>query len=220
MRAREWLERFGPEQGPSEADVKELLASRGLAVPQSTVIAAGDLPASPAFNGPYAVKAVSAAILHKTEQRALLLDVPVHELDRAVGDLAGRYPGVPLLVERMVTGVSVEMIVGAVQDPDLGTAIMAGAGGVLAELYRDVAFRLVPCTERDVDRMLDELRLAPLLSGYRGMPADRDGLRAYIVGIAALVAELGDHVAEFDVNPLVFAEGRWIALDAKMVLRR
>ena len=61
-------------------------------------------------------------------------------------------------------------------DPNFGPAVMVGAGGVLTELYRDVAFRLAPCPPNEAVRMLQELTIAPVLKGFKGFGLDCHGL--------------------------------------------
>ena len=217
-RLERWLARFGVGPGPDESDVKELLSLWGLATPVSLVIRPGET-AVPQFDGPYAVKVVSPRILHKTEAGALRLNVAADRLRIVLDGLAAEFPDDAILVEEMVPELEIEMITGATRDSDLGLAIAVGAGGVLAEVYHDVTFRLIPCGRDEIDRMLDELRLAPLLSGYRGRAVDREGLCDYLVAFADLVARLGDRLVECDINPLCYSAGRWLALDAKMVIR-
>lgn len=228
-RVTSWLERFsdaGASQ-PTEADTKSLLAACGIAVPRS-VLLPGDAVFDSSLTGQsaamgapesWAVKVASPRVLHKTEAGAVRLDVAAGDLKGTVEELRGRFPGEAILLEEMVRDISVEMIAGALRDPDLGPALMIGAGGTLAELYRDVSFRLIPVSPGEVDEMMDELALAPLLQGYRGIAMDRDGLRETLLVLSLLVAKLGDRLAELDVNPLVYAAGRWVALDAKVVLR-
>ena len=217
--ASDWLSRFDAQRGPTEAEVKGLLRERGLPVPPSRFLSPGAPVRLPDFAGPYAVKVSSSGILHKTEAGAVRLNVEEGRLPRVVDELRERFPHEAILVEQMVRDVAVEMIAGATRDPDLGLALMVGAGGTLAELYRDVSFRLLPCRRDEIEAMLGELRLAPLLAGYRGVSVDRDGLLDWLVGFSSLMADLEDAVQECDVNPLCYAAGRWVALDAKMVLR-
>ena len=63
------------------------------------------------------------------------------------------------------------MLVGARRDPHLGPLLLFGAGGVLAELIRDVAVRTLPCAPEEVDEMVEATRAAALLRGVRGRPA-------------------------------------------------
>ncbi len=215
----QWVSRFDGQRPPNEADVKSLLSRHGLMVPVSQLVPAGEPPRAPDFDGPYAVKVVSASILHKTDAGGLRLNVEKGRLPRVMAELRERFPDESILVEQMVGDVTVEMIAGATRDPDLGPALMVGAGGTFTELSGDVSFRLIPCGREEIETMLGELRLAPLLAGYRGISVDRDGLVDWLVSFASLIAEVADAIEECDINPLAFAAGRWVALDAKMVLR-
>ncbi len=215
---RTWLARFSGPQRPDEVDTKDLLRSAGIVVPRSLVLELDDPFHPPEFSGPYAVKATSASLLHKTEAGALRLNVAAGDLPDVVSALRAALPGTRILIEEMVAGVAVELIAGAIRDPDFGPALMVGAGGTLAELYRDTTFRLVPSSATEIDGMMEELTLAPLLSGYRGIPVDRNALRQDLLTLSRIVHALGDQLQELDVNPLCFAGDRWVALDGKIVL--
>ena len=68
----------------------------------------------------------------------------------------------------MVSGI--ETIVGAQSDPLYGPMLLIGSGGILVELIRDAALRLLPVGARDIAAMIDGLKLSQLLAGYRGRP--------------------------------------------------
>ena len=203
--AADWIADLPDADGPSEADTKALLERYGIAVPRRLLLggAAGEgaagaggpcggggrpmrcggaaagstpRPITPPFGPPYAVKVASPRILHKTDAAALRLGVSAEELDEVVTDFADRFPGESVLIEEMVPGAEVEIIVGGLVDPDLGPAIMLGAGGIYTEIFDDVAFRLIPCTTEDIREMARELRSSPILQGYRGMQVDAEAL--------------------------------------------
>lgn len=247
--AADWIADLPDADGPSEADTKALLERYGIAVPRRLLLggAAGEgaagaggagaggraaggggagvagstpRPITPPFGPPYAVKVASPRILHKTDAAALRLGVSAEELDEVVTDLADRFPGESVLIEEMVPGAEVEIIVGGLVDPDLGPAIMLGAGGIYTEIFDDVAFRLIPCTTEDIREMARELRSSPILQGYRGMQVDAEALIEALTAVSRLVVDLGPRFAELDINPMVYAGGRWVALDAKLVLKR
>jgi acetate---CoA ligase (ADP-forming) len=69
----------------------------------------------------------------------------------------------------MVTD-GIEMVIGVTHDPSFGPLVLTGAGGTLVELLGDVSLRITPLTDVDVDNMLTQLKMAPLLTGYRGSP--------------------------------------------------
>lgn len=220
-----WLLQFSSGDGrqPTEADTKALLGAYGIAVPRSLLLSPENAPDPDSLHfatipAPWAVKVVSPRILHKTEAGAVRLGVTRENLGEILRDLRARFPEEDILVEEMIRDISVEMIAGALRDPDLGPSLMLGAGGTLAELYRDVTFRLVPASPGDIGEMMKELALSPLLRGYRGIVADREALRECLLALSGLAEAMGDRLAELDVNPLVYAGDRWIALDAKVVL--
>ncbi|TVQ18773.1 MAG: CoA-binding protein [Spirochaetaceae bacterium] len=224
--ASRWITELGATGAqPTEADAKELLRRYGLATPAGVVITPDTTRSAPVeptllhgVSAPYAVKVVSPRLLHKTEAGAVRLNVDTADLDGVLRSLWKVFPDDAILVESMERPATVELIAGAYVDPNLGPAVMVGAGGVIAELTDDVAFRLVPCSRTEIDAMIDELRIAPLLRGFRGIDVDRDALCDWVSALAQIIPDLGDRLAELDVNPLCYADGRWVALDAKIVL--
>lgn len=127
----------------------------------------------------------------------------------------GRIEGV-LVQEQIIGGV--EMLVGLTYDPHLGPAITIGAGGIHAEILRDVAVRPLPVDDQDIREMIASLRIAPLLAGARGRPAaDLDALVALALAVAGLGLAAGPKLAELDLNPVVALPDRAVAVDALVV---
>jgi acyl-CoA synthetase (NDP forming) len=109
-----------------------------------------------------------------------------------------------------------ELIVGAVRDPQFGALVMLGAGGILADLVDDKAFRLAPLTGEHADTMIAGLRLARLLDGYRGRPVvSRAAVSDVLVRVAALADDL-PAVAELDLNPLMCDSDGVMVVDARI----
>jgi acetate---CoA ligase (ADP-forming) len=174
---------------------------------------------------PVAVKV--AAAIHKADVGGLALDLrsgaavaeAIGSIERSLHqhDLAehsGRY-----LVQEMISD-GIEMVVGVTHDPSFGPIIVTGMGGTLVELLRDVAVRITPVTDQDVAEMLDGLRMAPLLRGYRGAaPADVPALTDLIHRVNAMVEDLPE-VAELDLNPVfVRPDGQGVvAVDVRLRL--
>jgi hypothetical protein len=107
----------------------------------------------------------------------------------------------------------------------LGTAILLGMGGVLAELFKDTTMRLLPpaggFTRDEALAMARELVTWPLLDGFRGRPkADVNALAAAIVAFSHMTAQLGERLMEAEINPLfVLPEGQGVlAADGVVVL--
>ncbi len=206
------------------ADAEAVLRAYGVARPRARLVASAAEAAATQqeWDIPVAVKV--AAAIHKTDVGALALDLAdpdavadavasmTTRLDEAgLGTHAGSW-----LVQEMVDGI--EMVVGVNHDPSFGPLILTGLGGTLVELMRDVAVRITPVTDRDVDEMLDGLRMRPLLDGYRGSePADVDALRDLLFRINAMVEDLPE-ITELDLNPVfVRPDGRGVvAVDVRL----
>ncbi|KGM30970.1 acetate--CoA ligase family protein, partial [Inquilinus limosus] len=85
----------------------------------------------------------------------------------------------------------------------------------------DAAFALPPFDAAEARRLIDRLRLRPLLDGARGAPAaDIDALAAAAARFSALAAALGDLVEAIDVNPILALPRGAVAVDALVVARR
>jgi acyl-CoA synthetase (NDP forming) len=124
-----------------------------------------------------------------------------------------------VLIEKMGAR-GVEMIVGAKNDPEWGPVVLAGFGGVTAEILQDVRLFTPDLSEAQIAAGLMELKSAAILAGYRGAPAlDVAALAAMIRRIAAvLLAE--PSIRELDLNPVILhpvGQGA-VALDALMLI--
>ncbi len=104
----------------------------------------------------------------------------------------------------MVRDAVAEAILGVSHQPPFGPTVLYGSGGIFAEVFEDVAFRVPPFTKRQARAMVEETRGARLLDGVRGRPAgDVDALVDAIMRLQRLALEVGDEIAELDVNPLM-----------------
>ena len=213
-----WLEDLKQPGRPDEFEAKRLLKRYRIDVPRGLRILPGEEPDTGSLEPPYVVKICSPGIGHKTEVKGVLSQVAGNALMEAVDFLGSRFPDQPVLIEEQIFFEGVECIVGALNDRQFGLAVMAGTGGILTELTRDVAFRLVPCSRDEVRRMLGELQIAPVFQEFRGLKQDGHQLAGIISRLGELAADLGSGFSSLDINPIVFSRGRWIALDAQIVL--
>lgn len=212
-----WLSSLATPGRPDEYEVKRLLCDYGIPCPKGVRIASDATVDLSGLQQPFAVKVCSPDVLHKTEQRAVLLKRTMENIDEAVADLRSRFPGEAVLIEEMIAFDAPEIIVGGLQDSVLGAALMVGAGGIMTELYKDVAFRLAPLPQEEVGRMLDELAIAPVFSNFRGFKHNKKELVAICSAVSRLLAMFGGACKQLDINPLVYnLEKGWHALDGLM----
>ncbi|MQA92457.1 MAG: hypothetical protein GEU90_19890 [Gemmatimonas sp.] len=190
-----------------------VLEQRLAGTPEEAVDAAAELGER------VALKAIAPGLLHKTEAGAVRLGLTPDDVAGAAREMDQRLraSGTPpsrFLIQRMARE-GVEMIVGVVHDPQFGPVVACGAGGVLAELIKDVSVRLTPLSARDAAEMVDELKTRPLLSGYRGGPArDESALLDAILRVSALVDDR-PQVQELDLNPILVHERGVTVVDAR-----
>lgn len=204
---------------------KMLLAAAGIAVPAGVEVADVDeVPAG--LTGPFAVKAVSTTLVHKTDAGGVRIGVDREQLAVVTAAIRASLSTVGhdcegFLVEQMAPKGE-EVVVGAVRTEGLGWAVMVGLGGVFVEVLEDVAFGVAPITRDQVAAMLAELRGLPLLQGARGRtPVSTDALVDVIVRLAGsggLLEALPAQVREIDLNPVIVSPTGAVAVDARFVL--
>jgi acetate---CoA ligase (ADP-forming) len=109
-----------------------------------------------------------------------------------------------------------EAIVGYRRDPMVGPLVLVGAGGTLAELYKDVAIALAPVSEAEALALLERVTGLAVVRGYRNLP--RGDVAALARAVAALSRLADTEVQEAEINPLIIKADGVVAVDARFVL--
>ncbi|PJG52037.1 6-carboxyhexanoate--CoA ligase [Bradyrhizobium forestalis] len=220
-----------PAGSLDEAQAKALFARFGIPIAAEKVVATASEAEQAArdFGGRVVLKILSREIAHKSdvggvavnltaETIADRLTVMAEEVEARTGRRLERF-----LVQEMISG-GVEIILGMHRDP-LGVAILLGMGGVAAELFKDTTMRLLPpeggLSLVEARAMARDLVTWPLLDGFRGRPkCDAEALAAAVVAFSRMVAQLGDRLAEAEINPVfVLPAGQGVkAADGLVVL--
>jgi len=209
-----------PRRGPlDEAQALLLLASLGIPVVEHAI--ARPPGYTHAIPYPVAAKALSAELPHKTEAGAVCLDIADRaEFDRGVRAMLERVPAArAVLVQKMESGLA-EAIVGYRDDPVVGPIVLVGAGGALAEIYKDYALRLAPVSEEEAAAMIAEVKGLAAVRGYRGLPrGDVRALAQAVAALSRLALTSGRSVAEAEINPLIVKREGAVAVDALVVMK-
>lgn len=208
----------------SEWDSKQKLAAQSaISLPDGVLLTRTDMlcpDALPAW--PVVAKLQSAQLLHKSEAGGIMLGLRSTEaLDQArdalfaTADRLG-IPAQGVLVESMI-GFDHELLLGLQRHSRFGPVLTIARGGVQAELDPDAITRLMPLTQEDIVTMLQSLRCARLLTGFRGRPG------VDLLGLARRIAGLCDwfmttDLAEIEINPLAIKGDQAWALDALMTV--
>ncbi len=214
----------------TEREAKAALALYGVPVVDETLVQTAEeaVAAAGALGYPVALKVESPDLLHKTEAGVVRLDLRDADAVRgAYADIMARAvaakpaPRVQGVLVQPMVPAGVELVVGARIDPLFGPLVVVGLGGVLVEVLADTALAPAPVSTAEARALLDRLRGARLLDGFRGGPAvARTRLAAVIAAVSRFAADHRDTIAELDVNPLIGAGELVVAVDALIVPRR
>ena len=192
----------------SEAEGKAILTAAGIPVPRGVAgVSLAELAdRAVALTPPYALKGLGFA--HKTESGAVRLGLSSLKGQAEMPGASG------YLVEEMVSDAVAEILLGLQRDPVYGVSLTIGMGGVTAELLADTVTLICPVTQTQVLDAMRQLRLWPLLDGYRGRAkADVGAVAEIAVKLAALMqADTG--FEEIEINPILVRQSGAVAVDA------
>jgi 3-hydroxypropionyl-CoA synthetase (ADP-forming) len=210
----------------TEESAKAILTAYGINVPPyalvSTTQEATDKAKQLGF--PLVAKIVSPDILHKTDVKGVKIGLKSEEeVGRAFDDMYGRlstkYHTKGVILERMVDP-GLEVIVGLQNDPQFGPVIMFGLGGINTEIFKDVTFRVLPITPKDIEEMVEGLRGKTMLKGFRGSePIEHATISDMLMKISKLGVDAAPYYESVDFNPVILYPHDYFVVDAKMLLR-
>lgn len=203
-----------------EHETKEILEGIGIKTTGFLVAGSEDeaLAMSDKIGFPVTLKIVSPDVVHKTDAGGVKLNLTgqddvrsaYHEILETF-----RYRRIKGVTIQKMAKPGIEAIIGVTRDPNFGPLIMFGLGGIFVEILRDVSFRILPITEKDALEMIEEIRGAAILKGYRGKAVDLDSLCGLLLKISQLVVE-NHEISELDLNPLFLYPDGYVVVDARM----
>ncbi len=204
-----------------EFEAKKWLKAMNLKVVREVAVKSSEeaLRAAKKVGYPVVLKGIVEGQVHKTESGMVNLGLQNSDQLKSAYRKMLRLKKRPqsFLVQPMLKG-DLELIAGVVRDLQFGPAVMLGLGGVQAEVYKDVAFRLAPLNQKEVFSMVSDLRGQALLKGYRGSkPVNMESLANWLIKLGWLALKF-EKIQEIDVNPLLIVEGEPVAVDATIVL--
>ena len=177
---------------------------------------------------PVVIKVVSPDISHKSDVGGVIMGIDssaalkkAHDtLMQRVKKNAPEAAITGVAVEKMVTDVDYELILGAKKDRDFGSVILFGMGGTMAEFIKDFSIGLPPLNQTLAKMLMQDTRVYKMLQGFRGKPAaDFEGIEEILVNFSNLIVDFPE-IAEIDINPLAISNGKASALDARIIIDR
>ena len=189
----------------------DLFTRLGVPVADWAIAEAPDYPHSIPY--PVAVKRLEA---HKTDRGGVLLGIRnQQDLQKKAATLDAKR----VLVQRMESGLA-ETLVGYRDDPVVGPIVVVGAGGVLAEVYRDAEVRMAPVSEGEAEEMIARVKGFAAIRGYRNLPrGDVAALAKAVAAVSRLALAKGRPVLEAEINPLLVKASGVVALDALVAFK-
>ncbi len=217
-----WRARLEAGGTLDEAESLALLADYGLTVPAHRLAESEDelRAAVETLGYPVALKTAASGVHHRSDVAGVHLGISDEDvLVQTYREMAARL-GPRALVTAMAPG-GVEMALGLTCDAQFGPLVMVAGGGIFIELLRDCSYALPPLDNEGARRLIDRLTIRPMLDGLRGTPpSDVDALVDAVVRFSALAADLGDLIAEADVNPLIVSPQGCVAVDGLIAPHR
>jgi acyl-CoA synthetase (NDP forming) len=214
----------------TEGEVKALLRAYGVPATGDVVVHTAEeaVKAAARIGYPVVLKGVSRSVVHKSDAGLVKLDLPNAQAVRSAfaeiaTALASSHGGaIAVGVQEMARG-QFELIIGARHDPDFGSQILVGSGGIWVEVLGDARLACAPVSPKQVKTLLRELEAWPALAGGRGRPqVDIEAIAEAVARISWLSTDLGPRLRELDINPLLVrraGEGV-IAVDGRATLEQ
>jgi len=208
----------------TEYEAKEFLGQLGLPITKQILVETkkNAVKAAKEIGFPVVMKLMAEDVVHKSDVGAVKLDIK-NETD--VGAMFDDLMKVPsnskkqVSIQEMAPKPITELIVGTLQDPQFGPAIMFGIGGILVEIMKDVSFRIAPITEFDADEMIHEIKAFKVLDGFRGAPkADLKALMSLLKTASEIAMDHLD-IDQMDLNPVFIYEKGLKIVDARIILK-
>lgn len=210
-----------------ETESRALLESYGMVLPPSETALTADQAAEAAagIGFPVAMKVVCPDILHKSDSGGVKLNIGDKDASKAAFDeimnnalnVTSRERVSCIMLSPMVPKGQ-ECIVGMIRDPQFGPVIMFGLGGIFVEVLKDVAFRVAPVHEQEIDDMIREIKGYKLLTGIRGeKPKDIGAVKEVLLRLNE-IAVGNPEIREIDLNPVIVHEKGVSVVDSRIIL--
>lgn len=188
-----------------------------------------------AINFPVAIKATAEEFEHKTDFKALYLDIRTItefeekfiELKATIEKVTGKQSP-KILVQEMIEG-KLEFFIGANREGNsdiyektglgFGHLLAIGQGGIYTEVYKDIKHILLPENLGNMESILSETKVSKIIDGYRGKPKlAKEKLLDLMIKLQKMLISY-PQIASMDINPVMLTEKRAVVLDIKLYIQ-
>ncbi len=211
-----------------ETEAKKLLDLHGASVSGDFLAVTEDeaVRVAKSIDGEVVLKIVSPDILHKSDVGGVWTQLKTEKQVRKAfnGIIASSkqfYPEADIrgvLVSPMAQK-GVEVIIGTKIDDQFGPIILYGLGGIMVEVLKDVAFRVLPLSRTGARKMIRETKSFPILEGVRGTPPYDQKALINLLLLCSDIIEAYPDIHEMDMNPVIVHEKGLSIVDARIILK-
>ena len=173
---------------------------------------------------PLVCKIWSDDISHKSDIGGVVVNIInrphlVRVMSDMVSNIRKKLPNVVIngfTLQKMAPSDGLEMIIGIKKDPQFGHVLMFGLGGIYAEVFKDISFKVIPFNEKEAFKMINEIDSYPLLKGVRGNKSiDLQAIVSVIMELQNIVKK-NPEIEELDINPLMVYHDGVFAIDGRV----
>lgn len=210
-----------------ETESRALLEEYGIFLPGAILAHSPEeaIEAARKMSYPLAMKVVSPDIIHKSDAGGIKLDLKDEkDMKKAFEEILNNACKVTTKERVLGTLVSPmaakgqECIVGMIRDPQFGSVIMFGLGGIFVEVLKDVSFRVAPLAEEDIDEMIKEIKGYKILTGIRGeKPKDINAIKSILAKLSEIAINHAE-IEEIDLNPVIVHEKGVSIVDSRVII--
>lgn len=210
-----------------ETESRQILNAYGLSLPEAGFSRSVDeaCAAASKLSYPLAMKVVSPDIVHKSDAGGIQLrlnsEAEVRTAFEEILKNACRVTTKDRVLGTLITPMAPagqECIIGMTRDPQFGPVIMFGLGGIFVEVLKDVAFRVAPLVEEDMEEMITEIKGHKVLAGIRGeKPKDLDAIKEILAAVSQIVID-NPEIQEIDLNPVIVHDTGASIVDSRCIL--
>lgn len=174
---------------------------------------------------PIAIKFVGPDFLHKTDKRAIFLNISKEsEIKDIINDFKNRVLSKKIsdqnyIVYQPMLESNLELILGMKRDAVFGPIILLGLGGIYAEVYKDTVMELVSVSRDDIKKMISGLKICPILTGTRGQKGINIDKLVETIFNFSKIASSYKNISEIDINPLFVNKKTIIAADIRVITK-
>ena len=168
---------------------------------------------------PIVLKVLSKNALHKTDFGLVKICRNKEEIDECWFGLLNNIQKLKLkeykiIAQEFIKGI--EVFAGIKRDETFGHIILFGLGGIFVEVLRDVSIRVCPISKKDAKEMIEEIKGKKILFGYRGMKANINFLKKFLVKLSKVPLKY-ENIQELDINPLIINEKEGKIVDCRII---